>query len=122
LAKRLSTPDDFFTLSQAISFQHYDLKNYNTGLFTFGNGSSNNLSYTVGLGRNNTFNDPIFPTGGSSFSATAKLSLPYSLFSDVDYEGLKNERDENQTILNDASATVTERENASRRMVYTTCR
>lgn len=94
LAKRLSVPDDYFTLSQAVSFQHYDLKNYNTGLFTFGNGYSNNLSYTVGLSRNNTFTDPIYPMGGSSFSLTAKLSLPYSLFNDVDYKALGEERDE----------------------------
>ncbi len=26
LAKRLSVPDDYFTLSQAVSFQHYILK------------------------------------------------------------------------------------------------
>ncbi len=92
LAKRLKVPDDFFQLSQAISFQHYNLKNYNTGLFTFGDGYSNNLSYTIGLTRNNTRTDPIYPTGGSNFSISAKLSLPYSLFNDVDYEALKDER------------------------------
>ncbi len=93
LARRLSVPDDYFTLSQAISFQHYNLKNYNTGLFTFGDGYSNNLAYTIGLSRNNTYNDPIYPEGGSNFAITAKLSIPYSLFSSVDYTGLKNERD-----------------------------
>ncbi|HMC02008.1 MAG TPA: BamA/TamA family outer membrane protein, partial [Flavobacteriaceae bacterium] len=94
LAKRLTVPDDFFTLSQAVSFQHYNLKNYNTGLFTFGDGYSNNLSYSVGLSRNNTFNDPIFPEGGSNFSIGAKMSLPYSLFNNVDYAALKSERDD----------------------------
>ena len=94
LAKRLTVPDDYFTLSQAIGFQHYDLKNYNTGLFTFGNGYSNNLSYTIGLSRNSTFNDPIYPLGGSSLSVSAKLSIPYSLFNNVDYKALKNERDD----------------------------
>jgi outer membrane protein insertion porin family len=93
LAKRLTVPDDYFTLSQAVSFQHYDLKNYNTGLFTFGNGYSNNLSYTVGLSRNDTRTDPIYPTGGSNFSVTAKLSLPYSLLNNVDYSALKEERE-----------------------------
>lgn len=93
LAKRLKVPDDFFQLSQAIGFQHYNLKNYNTGLFTFGNGYSNNLSYTIGLTRNNTATDPIYPTRGSNFSVTAKVSLPYSLFNGVDYEALRNERD-----------------------------
>ncbi|UPS92971.1 outer membrane protein assembly factor [Bizionia sp. M204] len=94
LAKRLSVPDDYFTLSQAVSFQHYNLKNYNTGLFTFGDGFSNNLAYTIGLSRNNTYNDPVFPTGGSNFSISAKLSLPYSLFNGVDYDQLLVERDE----------------------------
>jgi outer membrane protein insertion porin family len=94
IAKRLKVPDDYFTLSQSISFQHYDLKNYNTGLFTFGDGYSNNLSYTIGLSRNNLYTDPIFPEGGSSFSVSAKMSLPYSLFNNVDYAALKDERDE----------------------------
>lgn len=76
LAKRLKVPDDYFTLSQAISFQHYNLKNYNTGLFTFGDGFSNNLSYTIGLSRNNTQTDPIYPTAGSSFNISAKMSFP----------------------------------------------
>ena len=94
LSTRLSEPDDYFVLSQAISYQHYDLQNYNTGLFTFGDGTSNNLSYTIGLSRNNLSIDPIFPTGGSSFTASAKFSFPYSLVNGVDYTALKNERDE----------------------------
>jgi len=93
ISKRLKEPDDYFRLSQSVSFQHYNLKNYNTGLFTFGNGYSNNLSYTVGLTRNNLYTDPIYPMGGSSFSISAKFSLPYSLFNDVDYTALKDERD-----------------------------
>lgn len=93
LAKRLSVPDDYFTLSQSLSFQIYDLNNYNTGLFTFGDGSSKSLSYTVGLRRNNTQIDPIYPTGGSDFNISAKLSPPYSLFNGVDYSALKAERD-----------------------------
>ena len=116
LAKRLTVPDDYFTLSQAVSFQHYDLQNYNTGLFTFGDGSSNNLSYTVGLSRNNTRIDPIYPTGGSSFSATAKLSIPYSLFNNVDYKALKDERDDLEIIIGDATNTIEERTEASDRV------
>ncbi|MDX1470185.1 MAG: POTRA domain-containing protein, partial [Flavobacteriaceae bacterium] len=100
LARRLSVPDDYFQLSQAISYQHYDLNNYNTGLFTFGNGFSNNLSYTVGLTRNNVFTDPIYPMGGSNFGITAKLSLPYSLFNGVDYTALKEERDQLDPNIN----------------------
>ncbi|MBV7269438.1 outer membrane protein assembly factor BamA [Winogradskyella luteola] len=94
LSTRLRKPDDYFLLSQAISYQHYDLQNYNTGLFTFGDGTSNNLSYTIGLSRNNLSIDPIFPTSGSSFTASAKFSFPYSLVNGVDYEALKEERDQ----------------------------
>ena len=116
LAKRLSVPDDFFVLSQAISFQRYDLNNYNTGLFTFGDGYSNNLSYTVGLTRNNTSVDPIYPTGGSNFAVSAKFSPPYSLFNNVDYSALKNERDENEAILNNQTQTEIIRTEASNRI------
>ena len=94
LSTRLRKPDDFFLLSQAISYQNYDLRNYNTGLFTFGDGSANNLSYTFGLTRNNLYTDPIFPTGGSSFAFSAKFSFPYSLVNGVDYKSLREERDD----------------------------
>ncbi|WP_046755206.1 BamA/OMP85 family outer membrane protein [Kordia jejudonensis] len=105
LAKRLAEPDDFFVLSQALSFQHYNLKNYNTGLFTFGDGFSNNFSYTAALSRNSSGPNPIYPMSGSDFSISAKLSLPYSLFNNVDYGDLENqeefqERDANGNFLN----------------------
>ena len=85
LAKRLRVPDDFFTLSQSLSYQYYNLQNYFTGLFTFGQGKSNNIAYTVALSRNNTFTNPIFPLGGSEFVLSARFSLPYSLWNGVDY-------------------------------------
>ena len=89
-AKRLNVPDDYFTLSQAVSFQYYDLNNYNTNLFTFGDGSSRNLAYTIGITRNNKGLNPIFPMYGSEFSLTGKFTLPYSLFNGVDYDNLQN--------------------------------
>ena len=92
LAKRLKVPDDFFTLSQAIAYQYYDLNNYYTGLFTFGDGQANNLSYTIALSRNNTFTNPIFPIGGSKFTISAKLTPPYSLISGVDYSSLESQK------------------------------
>jgi len=88
LAKRLRVPDDYFTLSQSLSYQYYNLQNYFTGLFTFGQGKSNNVSYTVALSRNNTFTNPIFPLGGSEFVLSARFSLPYSLWNGVDYGNL----------------------------------
>ena len=93
LARRLTVPDDFFVLSQAVSFQYYDLNNYNTGLFTFGNGASRNLAYTVGLSRNSKGLNPIFPTYGSEFSVSGKFTLPYSLLNGIDYNALKNDKE-----------------------------
>lgn len=93
LAKRLTVPDDFFVLSHSVGFQHYNLSNYNTGLFTFGDGYSNNLSYTIGLTRDNTFTNPIFPMGGSKFEVTAKFTPPFSLFNDIDYANLGDQRE-----------------------------
>ena len=90
IAKRLTVPDDFFVLSQSLSFQHYDLNNYNTGLFKFGDGVSRNLAYTIGLTRNSKGVNPIFPTYGSEFSVSGKFTLPYSLFNGVDYGALEN--------------------------------
>ncbi len=88
IAKRLTVPDDFFVLSQSLSYQHYDLNNYNTGLFTFGDGTSRNLAYTIGITRSNKGVNPIFPTYGSEFSVSAKLTPPYSLFSKTNYQTL----------------------------------
>jgi len=93
LAKRLTVPDDYFVLSQSISYQHYDLNNYNTGLFTFGNGASRNLAYTIGISRSNKGVNPIFPTYGSEFSISAKVTPPYSLFNGIDYGDLQNQKE-----------------------------
>ncbi len=88
IAKRLTVPDDFFTLSQSLRFQQYDLHNYYYGLFTFANGSSKNLSYNIGLTRNNKGLNPIFPTYGAEFGITGEFTLPYSLFNGIDYATL----------------------------------
>lgn len=106
LAKRLTVPDDYFVLSQAVSFQYYDLNNYNTGLFTFGNGSSRNLAYTIGLSRNSKGVNPIYPTYGSEFSVSGKFTLPYSMFNGIDYGDLKNQKDYKLRYSEDAGINV----------------
>ncbi len=89
MAKRLSIPDDYFQLSQALSYQYYKLNNYYTGLFTFGDGESHNLSYNISLLRNNTYTNPVFPVGGSSFTISARLSPPYSLITGDDFSDIE---------------------------------
>ena len=89
LGKRLTWPDDFFTLYQAFHLQFYYLKNYAT-IFPVGkgNGRYNNLSYEIVLGRN-SIDQPIYPTRGSQISVGLELTPPYSLFSpNQDYSEL----------------------------------
>jgi outer membrane protein insertion porin family len=92
MAKRLTVPDDYFTLSQSISYQQYDLHNYLYGMFKFPNGTSRNLSYTLGLTRNSKGSNPIFPTYGAEFGVTGEFTLPYSLFNKVDYATLGDQK------------------------------
>ncbi|MBP6128106.1 MAG: outer membrane protein assembly factor BamA [Flavobacterium sp.] len=100
--KRLKVPDDYFSISNSVSFSYYDLNNYNTGLFTFGNGASRNLAFSTTLTRDSRGLDPIFPDRGSNFSVSAKFSLPYSLFNGIDYANLGNKEEyklRNKTVF-----------------------
>jgi outer membrane protein insertion porin family len=94
LAKRVQWPDDFFTLSHSVSYQLYDFNDFASGLFNFGNGSSNALTYTFGLSRSSQGPSRIFPTSGSNFELTAKFTPPYSLFSGKDFAALRDDVDE----------------------------
>ncbi|WP_273565899.1 outer membrane protein assembly factor BamA [Maribacter halichondriae] len=91
LAKRVLWPDDYFTVSHSLGYQLYDFKNYNIGLFSFGNGKSNSFTYTFGLTRNALGGGRIFPRSGSNFTITAKMTPPYSLFSNKDFKAIRNE-------------------------------
>jgi outer membrane protein insertion porin family len=90
LGKRLEWPDNWFTLSQSISYQLYDIKDYPLSTFSFSTGSSNNLSYSITLGRNSSGPNPVFPKQGSDFSIGAKLTIPYSLLNNKDYSNLED--------------------------------
>lgn len=92
LAKRLRAPDDYFQISHSLGFQHYNLKNYTSSLFTFGDGHSNSLAYTIVLSRNSSGPNPIFPMTGSNFSISAKVTPPYSWFNNIDYAALMSDR------------------------------
>jgi outer membrane protein insertion porin family len=90
IAKRLQWPDDYFTLSQTISYQSFTLNDYGfrVGTDILNNGSLNNLAYNINLTRNSAGPSLIFPTRGSTFSIGAKLTFPYSLVNNKDYDNL----------------------------------
>jgi len=81
IGKRLTWPDDFFTLYQGINLQLYKLDNYATIFYIGdGNGTYNNFNYEIILGRN-SIDQPIYPRRGSDISLGLELTPPYSLFS-----------------------------------------
>ena len=107
LAKRVQWPDDFFTISHSLSYQLYDFRNYNTGLFNFGNGQSNSIAYTFGVSRNAVQGGRIFPRGGSNFEVTAKFTPPYSLLGNKDFRALKNRSEELSAIVDTQGGAIT---------------
>ncbi len=93
LSQRLNWPDDYFTLSTSVNYQRFKLKNYRISSFAFDNGISNNFSFALNFGRNNSGPGPIFPKNGSQFNVLLKLTPPYSLLSsqDKDYANMPDE-------------------------------
>ncbi len=78
LSTRLEKPDDFFTLSHNLTYQLFNQNDFRS-IFSFTNGTSNNLSYEIGLSRNSV-DKPLYPTRGSEFSLSLKATPPYSAF------------------------------------------
>lgn len=87
LGKRLKWPDDYFQLSQTISYQSFKLNDYGfrVGADILDNGTLNNLAYNATLTRNSAGPSLIFPTYGSEFTIGVKATFPYSLVNDKDY-------------------------------------
>jgi outer membrane protein insertion porin family len=83
IGRRLSWPDQYFTLYNELSYQRYALDNW-TG-FLMGTGNSNIFALKTIFSRNSV-SQPIFPRYGSEFSLSVTLTPPYSLFDGKDYE------------------------------------
>ncbi len=91
MGKRLTWPDDFFTLMQKVSMQLYKLENYGQ-IFKFGTGTGtyNNFNYGITLARNSV-TAPIYPRGGSDMSLSLEMTPPYSLLNNKDYSTLSED-------------------------------
>lgn len=89
LGRRLTWPDDFFTLYNEVSYQYYELNNW--GNFIFGSGFAHNLSFKTTFSRN-SIDAPIYSTRGSQISLSSQFTPPYSLFDGKnDYKDLSNQ-------------------------------
>ncbi len=95
LGRRLTWPDDYFSLYQGINVKRYGLNNYqNTTYLNVGdgNGKFNLISYNFVLSRNSV-SQPLYPRSGSEFQLGIEITPPYSLFTNKDYSSLsENER------------------------------
>jgi outer membrane protein insertion porin family len=79
LGKQLKWPDDYFSLIYSVNYTQYKRRNYGIFQGVSDDGTSNNLSFKIGLQRSSVF-DPIFPRSGSNFVASVQFTPPYSLF------------------------------------------
>ncbi|MEQ9297681.1 MAG: POTRA domain-containing protein [Cyclobacteriaceae bacterium] len=84
LGRRIKWPDDYFTLSNSLSYLNYDLFNFGQTL-GFETGVSNNINFNTTLARN-SIDNPMFPRSGSSISLSLALTPPYSLWNDLDFD------------------------------------
>lgn len=77
--KRLSWPDDYFTLTADLTYNWYYLKNWEY-LYYMNNGTSNALVLGLTLARN-SIDNPLYTRRGSTFSLSLNMTPPASLFS-----------------------------------------
>lgn len=85
IGRRLSWPDDYFTLFNQVSLQRYALDQWS--YFVIKDGYSNNLSFTTTFGRSSV-DQIIYPRMGSNFSLNLQVTPPYSFFNGKDYSQL----------------------------------
>ena len=85
--KRLTWPDNNFSLSATLSYTRYMLKDWEYFLITDGN--CNNINLTLRLARSSITNS-IFPRSGSQISLSVTATPPYSLWDNKDYKYLSS--------------------------------
>ena len=77
LGRRINWPDYMFQMYNSVSYQRYQLKNWQ--YYIINNGNSNTLSFSTVISRRSVFN-PIFPKSGSDFTFSLQATPPYSVF------------------------------------------
>ncbi len=106
IGTRLKWPDNYFVLYNQLSWQTYNLQDWNYN-FLFNTGRSHNLSYTISLSRTST-DQQIYPRQGGELEMSLSLTPPYSLlrkkyvssdgvthhvdsYKDVDYDSMTSQ-------------------------------
>ncbi len=88
--KRLTWPDDYFSVYYELGYQRYLLQNYSQYAFLFTDGTSNLLSLTARVTRFSAGPNNIFPRSGSTVSLSLQATPPYSAFTGKSYAGLSD--------------------------------
>lgn len=83
MGRRLRVPDDFFILTNSLSFLIYQLDNFGQfGSLNVTKGTLNNIFFNTTISRN-SLSDPIYPRTGSNVSLSLSLTPPYSAWSSL---------------------------------------
>lgn len=83
IGKRVTWPDPYFTLSAGLSWQTYNLHDWD--YFLVKNGSSNLFALNIAFGRSSV-DDPVgYSTRGSDISLSLSITPPYSSFDGKNY-------------------------------------
>lgn len=78
LAKRVTWPDDYFSVSNSLQFQIYEFDQFGTSFgLSYPTGRSNSLSINNTIARNNVDN-PIYPRFGSNIMLSTSFTPPYT--------------------------------------------
>ncbi|MCS6968540.1 MAG: outer membrane protein assembly factor BamA [Cytophagales bacterium] len=77
LGRQLKFPDDWFVMTNALSYQYYNLNNF-FGFGAINNGRFNNFTFNTTISRN-SIDNPTYPREGANVSLSVTLTPPYSL-------------------------------------------
>lgn len=93
LAKRVTWPDDYFSISNSLQFQNYEFDQFGTSFgLSYPTGTSNSIAFNTTIARNNIDN-PIYPRFGSNIILSATLTPPYSTMNpNIDRESPDEEK------------------------------
>ncbi|NVK50352.1 MAG: BamA/TamA family outer membrane protein [Cyclobacteriaceae bacterium] len=93
LARRVTWPDDYFSISNSLQFQVYEFDRFGTSFgLSYPTGRSNSITFNNTIARNNVDN-PIYPRFGSNIMLSTALTPPYtSLNKNIDAESPDEEK------------------------------
>lgn len=93
LSKRITWPDDYFSISNSLQFQNYEFNQFGTSFgLSYPTGNSKSVTLNTTVARNNVDNT-IYPRQGSNIILSANMTPPYnSLNKSLDEESGDQEK------------------------------